>query len=315
MTLLAISATILAVSCSTPSSSGDTPKDYAASTGDTSDILRFSAKVSGSINVPSGSDDVLEYGILYGKTDDLEIGKADRAVAEEPNFKLTLDYLQKNTKYYYRTYLMCIGMDYMYGPVKEFTTLEKADIPTSGAVDLGLSVKWAAYNVGAQKPEEAGNYYAWGEVAPKEKYSVNTCTDFNGSVFVKYNGNGGKSSLDASDDVAAKEWGGKWRMPTGEECSELVNNCNFEETDNFNGTGVAGMIVGCKTTNLAIFVPYAGIATDKQISGKGTSGILWSSNLYVGEDLPNVSWCLDVSGKGITRNGRYCGIPIRPVTE
>ena len=43
-----------------------------------------------------------------------------------------------------------------------------------GYVDLGLSVKWATCNIGAINPEEYGDYFAWGEVEPKEVYDWST---------------------------------------------------------------------------------------------------------------------------------------------
>ena len=55
-------------------------------------------------------------------------------------------------------------------------------------VDLGLSVKWATCNIGATTPEEYGDYFAWGEVEPKEYYEWSTYKYCNGlsSTFTKY---------------------------------------------------------------------------------------------------------------------------------
>lgn len=110
-------------------------------------------------------------------------------------------------------------------------------------VDLGLSVKWATCNVGASKPEEAGDYFAWGETRPKSHYDWSTykyC--FNGSKrkITKYNSIckygyekyvDNDSILDLSDDAAYMNWGGSWRMPTKKEWLELINNCTvtYEE--------------------------------------------------------------------------------------
>ena len=77
-------------------------------------------------------------------------------------------------------------------------------------VDLGLSVKWATCNVGATKPEEYGDYFAWGEVEPKEKYDWSTYKYYAGteSGLTKYctNSNFGivdnKTILDSADDAA-----------------------------------------------------------------------------------------------------------------
>ena len=107
-------------------------------------------------------------------------------------------------------------------------------------VDLGLpsSIKWASCNVGAEKPEDYGNYYAWGEVLPKEDYSWATYKYANGTYWydpklTKYcndasKGDDGftdnKTTLEPEDDAAYFNWGGSWRMPTYAEWDELLDN-------------------------------------------------------------------------------------------
>ena len=98
---------------------------------------------------------------------------------------------------------------------------EEASYAGHEYVDLGLSVKWATCNVGASKPEEYGDYFAWGETQPKSNYDWNTYKWCNGSndTQTKYNtkSNYGtvdnKTTLDLSDDAACANWGGNWRMP------------------------------------------------------------------------------------------------------
>ena len=96
-------------------------------------------------------------------------------------------------------------------------------------VDLGLpsGLKWATCNVGATAPEEYGNYYAWGENTPKDNYDWDTykLTTDGGTTFTKYHGTAGKTTLAPEDDAAAVNWGGKWRMPTDDEWTELRENC------------------------------------------------------------------------------------------
>ncbi|MGM9817353.1 MAG: hypothetical protein ACI30B_00005, partial [Paludibacteraceae bacterium] len=139
--------------------------------------------------------------------------------------------------------------------------------PTNGYeyVDLGLSVKWATCNVGATTPEGYGNYYAWGETAPKETYYYwdNYTMGNGGSTLgdvklTKYCNNASfgqddftdtKTVLDLEDDAANVNWGGKWRMPTDEEWTELRENCEWTLTNDYNGTGVAGRIVTSKTNS------------------------------------------------------------------
>lgn len=126
-------------------------------------------------------------------------------------------------------------------------------------VDLGLSsgTLWATCNVGATKPEDVGDYFAWGETRPKEEYNWETykwckgrydtqtkyCTDSDhGTV-------DNKSILELSDDAANVNWGGDWRMPTKEELDELHTECTWTWTTQ-NG------VKGCKITSKKIVIPY-----------------------------------------------------------
>lgn len=96
------------------------------------------------------------------------------------------------------------------------------------AVDLGLSVKWAPWNVGATSAGEAGAYFAWGEITAKSEYEWSTYkwTEDGGDTFTKYTTDG-KTTLDSEDDAATANWGGKWRMPTLAELQELSDNCTW----------------------------------------------------------------------------------------
>lgn len=151
-------------------------------------------------------------------------------------------------------------------------------------VDLGLSVKWATCNIGADKPEDFGDYFAWGETSPyyesldplvwkegKERgYNRNSASDnYNdrsivfgtkqpapASTSAKYSiETGAKQQLDPEDDAAHVNWGDNWRMPTIEECQELVDNCTWKATTR---NGVKGYDVISKTNGNSIFIPTAG---------------------------------------------------------
>ncbi len=143
---------------------------------------------------------------------------------------------------------------------------------TYTAVDLGLSVKWAACNVGAANPWDYGDYFAWGETVGygksdpsnahnqsytggstvKTYYYWDTYKYCSGSYnsLTKYNTSSSygstvdnKKTLDLTDDAARVNKGGSWRMPTTEEQRELRNNCYWEWTNSYNGKGVKGYIV------------------------------------------------------------------------
>ena len=143
-------------------------------------------------------------------------------------------------------------------------------------VDLGLpsGLKWATFNVGATKPEEYGGLFAWGETTPRPAASFTQywnaykwcngskdritkyCIDssFWGSSYPMDN----KTVLDLEDDAARANCGNSWRMPTDEEWNELIENCTWTWTSNYNGTGVAGGIVTSNKpgyTDKSIFLP------------------------------------------------------------
>jgi hypothetical protein len=192
------------------------------------------------------------------------------------------------------------------------------------AVDLGLSVKWATCNVGAEKPEEYGDYFAWGEVEPKEKYDWTTylyckgnrttmtkyCNDSN----YGYNGfTDNKTVLDPEDDAATVNWGGAWRTPTSAELTELREQCKWTWTTQ---NGVNGYKVVGPNGN-SIFLPAAGYMLDAFLTSVGSYGDYSSSSLSSSRpydvyriyfNSSSVLWY----GNG-NLDGRSFGISVRPV--
>ena len=141
------------------------------------------------------------------------------------------------------------------------------DISTSQKVDLGLSVCWAGWNVGATSPEGYGNYYAWGETTTKSSY-----TEDNSSTFGKRIGSiAGNSTY----DVARAQWGGSWRLPTKAECQELIDRCTWTWTtyNNVNGWKVTG------PNGNSIFLPVAGYRDGTVLYDRGSYGYYWSGSL------------------------------------
>ena len=181
-------------------------------------------------------------------------------------------------------------------------------------VDLGLSVKWATCNVGAELPNGYGNYYAWGETEPKTTYSWSTYFDTTdgGSTFTKYT-TGGKTVLDLEDDAARVNWGGSWRMPTDAEWTELRVNCMWTWTDDYNGTGVRGRIVTSNINGNSIFLPAAGFCYYDNFDGLDEYGDYWSSSLST--DSPEHAWNVYFLSDNMYRYyyNRYYGQSVRPV--
>lgn len=160
-----------------------------------------------------------------------------------------------------------------------FTACDKNDDENGGgngnayeAVDLGLSVKWATCNVGANSPEEYGDYFAWGEITPKKRYSSdNYELDFmNDDIPDDIAGN-------AMYDAATANWGGSWRMPTYDEMYELTRRCTWEWTEVF---GIEGYKVTSKKNGNSIFLPAAGGRFNSDLEGDGVRGCYRVSNYY-----------------------------------
>ena len=191
----------------------------------------------------------------------------------------------------------------------------------SGAVDLGLSVYWGTTNIGASKPEDYGDYYAWGETEPKESYSWSTYkfgTSSSGPFF-KYNtissygSVDNKTVLEPEDDVAHVKLGGKWRIPTDAEWTELMAKCTWTWVTNYNGSGINGSLVKATNGN-SIFLPAAGYRNSSDLRGAGSSGCYWSSFLCA--NYPGVAYVISFSSDHTSSGSdRYLGRSVRPVSE
>ena len=184
-------------------------------------------------------------------------------------------------------------------------------------MDLGLCVKWATCNVGASKPEEYGDYFAWGETTSKTTYNYSWYKWCNGSynTFTKYCTDSSDGTvdnntvLDQEDDAAAVNWGGNWRMPTAHEMNELVDNCTWTLTTQ---NGVNGYQVKGPNGN-SIFLPIAGLRKDSSLDRAGSIGCYWSSLLNKG----HTGWAegLYFSSDEVTCSyfSRIDGRSVRPV--
>ena len=166
-------------------------------------------------------------------------------------------------------------------------------------VDLGLSVKWATCNVGANKPEDYGDYFAWGETKPKKSYSSSN-----------YSYTSNPTTLPLSADAARANWGGSWRMPTRAEQDELREQCTWRWTTQ---NGVNGYKVTSKKNGKSIFLPAAGYRGGSSLNDAGSYGLYWSGSLdaYYTSD----AYCLyfDSSDVGWGDDYRYGGRSVRPV--
>ena len=167
-------------------------------------------------------------------------------------------------------------------------------------VDLGLSVKWAKCNVGAEKETDAGLYFAWGETTGYTASQVGTDKQFSWSDYkygnsssnlTKYNQSDGKTVLEPEDDAVSQIMGGDWRIPTKAEFDELLSGTTNEWIADYKGTGVSGRKFTSKTdTSKYIFIPAAGYCDVGSVYSVGNNGHVWSSSLDASN--PGGAWSL-----------------------
>jgi hypothetical protein len=170
-------------------------------------------------------------------------------------------------------------------------------------VDLGLSVKWASWNVGANSPEERGGQYAWGETEIKHKCE--------GSNYEHWGATLGRNICGSEHDVASKKWGDDWRMPTESEINELISQCTWTW---ITYKGVDGYKVVGRNGN-SIFLPMTGWRKEGYIADRD-KGLYWAGTLvdeheYCAATLEFESLNAKCTYSGLREHGRS----IRPVKE
>lgn len=192
-------------------------------------------------------------------------------------------------------------------------------------VDLGLpsGTLWATCNVGANSPEEYGDYFAWGETKKKNNYNWNTYKFYKGSGFkiTKYcsrstGGYQGRTDnltvLQPSDDAATINWGDGWRMPTKEEWQELLDMCWVTGRDWTTQNGVHGFLF-TRPYGTSLFLPAAGYHYNNNMDLVNKNGQYWSSTLV--KDSPYAAWLWGFSSVGCSNilEYRIYGFSVRPV--
>ena len=287
----------------------------------------------------------IKYGFCWGNSESSLNKRLDGSEITQNTYSALLGGLLYNTKYFFRPYVTLDDRKF-YGEVKDFTT----EVFKISAVDLGLSVKWANANLGANYPDDYGDYYAYGETEPyyAEGHSQdNPCKDWRAmegrtitgydwksykwtnlewNKLTKYcpadqaefwDGEGGpddKTVLDAEDDAAAVKLGGKWRMPTYEEWEELFKKCSWTWV-NYYGSGKSGYVIESSNGN-SIFLPTSGSRNLTTLSFLKAEGVYRSSSLRVID--PSTAHTMRIKSDIREYNNddsRYIGYPIRPVTE
>ena len=177
------------------------------------------------------------------------------------------------------------------------------------AIDLGLSVKWADHNVGANGPEEYGGYYAWGETEEKSNCTESTYKWCNNGSYTDI----GSEISGTEYDVAHVKWGGNWRMPSQKEMKELIDNCKHEQVTY---KGVTGYKFTSKKNGNSIFLPAAGYRIGTKVGNSGTSGDYWSGTLLpVNSSSACYLSCYGCRASWYNYNNRNYGFSVRPVSD
>ncbi|MBR1838876.1 MAG: hypothetical protein IJ786_04890 [Bacteroidaceae bacterium] len=190
------------------------------------------------------------------------------------------------------------------------------------AVDLGLpsGTLWADRNVGADKAEEPGDYFAWGETAPKNRYNLDISYKWftEEDRFTKYKGSDDdRYVLELKDDAANANWGGSWRMPTREELLELLSYTNIQFVKDYNNTDIDGYkFISKSNPSKFIFLPVTGYKDGTSHIMPDYYGEYWTSSLstehvsvadmlfFTRDDAPAKQW-----------HNRVSGLSVRPVQQ
>ena len=279
-------------------------------TSSATNLSQTSATIGGNVTSDGGAN-VTERGVVYSTSQNPTTSNSKVICGSgEGDFSCTLTSLNRGTTYYVCAYAVnCKGTSY--GNQIRFTTFT-----THSYVDLGLSVKWATCNIGAETPEEYGEFFAWGEVEPKENYSWITYKWCNttGSTLTKYNTKSSygivdnKTQLDISDDAASANWGGDWRMPTAAEWEELRRECTWTWSN-------IGYKVTSDINGKSIFLPAAGTMDESTHSNQSAYGWYRSSSLDTYDPRYNngmvFMYLIGYGGSGSSK--RYQGCSVRPV--
>lgn len=267
-----------------------------------------------------------EYGLVWSTFADVDYdnaeGRQSASEVENESYTICVNKLNYSTKYYYRAYTRT-GRKYTYSNVESFTTDEGSTTQGIGNghtyVNLGLpsGTLWATTNVGAENPEDYGDYFAWGEVEPKSTYAYSKYKYCKGSynTMIKYCSNSqygtvdNKTELDLEDDVAYMNWGEGWRMPSNAQLTELRENCTWTWDSTKKGYAVVG------PNKSSIFLPAAGYYFGSSLSDAGSHGYYWSRSLD--ERCSYLAYLVHFLSDGVYRNTsyRYRGLPVRPVRQ
>ena len=270
--------------------------DAMAITGEVKDLTANSAVLQGSLQLaPSEAASGI---VISGKEGQENVRAGVRIMASgiNDNYEIKAEGLLPNTTYHYTAYLD-LGNGTVYGEERSFTTPDAEFNPDKDLVDLGLSTKWAKYNVGATKATELGGLFGFGDM-----------TGFQTSLDLD---NYASADIYKTDrDVANKVYGSWVTMPTIDEFEELFTECKKEWVEE---DGVAGYKFTGPNGN-SIFLPAAGSRTQGTVSGEGLNGYYLSGSINVTDNKFAMAYSFDQNSNRRTTTPVYQALAIRPVS-
>ena len=199
--------------------------------------------------------------------------------------------------------------------------------PTHDYVEIA-GIKWATMNIGANSVTDSGLFFQWGDTqgytaaqvgeGEGQKYfGYDDYKFYDDGSYTKYNYTDKLYALQSSDDAATAAWGGNWRIPTNEEFDAIVSSTTTAWTNDYQGSGVAGLVLTDNTDSSKIlFFPAAGGCDNGSVHNVGTSSCYWTSepDYYDGAGYAYYFAC-DEYGGGWTDTNRVYGYTVRGILD
>ncbi len=272
--------------------------DAKAITGDPKDLTANSVILTGKLEkAPQSATSGIVISGVEG-SENVRAGVRIVAAGINDNYEIKAEGLLPNTTYHYTAYLD-LGNGTVYGEDRTFTTAPADFNPDTDLVDLGLSTKWAKYNVGASDEKQLGGLFGFGDM-----------TGFQTSINLEDYASADIYKTDR--DVANKVYGSWVTMPTIDEFEELFTECKkewVEDTQNH----VAGYRFTGPNGN-SIFLPAAGTRTQGNVSGEGLNGYYLSGSINATDNRFAMAYSFDQNSARRTTTPVYQALAIRPVS-
>ena len=272
--------------------------DAKAITGDPKDLTANSVILTGKLEkAPQTATSGIVISGVEG-SENVRAGVRIVAAGINDNYEIKAEGLLPNTTYHYTAYLD-LGNGTVYGEDRTFTTAPADFNPDTDLVDLGLSTKWAKYNVGASDEKQLGGLFGFGDM-----------TGFQTSINLEDYASADIYKTDR--DVANKVYGSWVTMPTIDEFEELFTECKkewVEDTQNH----VAGYKFTGPNGN-SIFLPAAGTRTQGNVSGEGLNGYYLSGSINATDNRFSMAYSFDLNSARRTTTPVYQALAIRPVS-